>query len=67
MSAWFTVYSPQSLKHIRPADVAAFLHGPKVDWYILAETFGIEDEAVVERAADALRVKRRSRQTWGVV
>ncbi len=56
MSAWFTVYSPQSLQHVTPADVAAYLRGPKVDWYALAEAFGIEDEAVVERAASALRV-----------
>ncbi|MGL6073869.1 MAG: hypothetical protein ACRC8S_06890 [Fimbriiglobus sp.] len=57
MSAWFTVYSTQSLQHITPADVAAYLRGPKVDFDILAETFGIEDKAVVERAVEALRVE----------
>lgn len=57
MAAWFSVYSPQSLDHVRPADVAAFLDGPSMDWYILAETFGIEDEAVVEQAESALRVE----------
>jgi hypothetical protein len=32
MSAWFTVYSPQTLRHVQPADVADYLHGPNVDW-----------------------------------
>jgi hypothetical protein len=56
MSAWFTVYSPQSLQHLTPTDVTTYLGGPKVDWYILAEMFGIEDEAVVDQAVSALRV-----------
>jgi hypothetical protein len=57
VAAWFTVYSPRTLSHVTPADVAAFLTGPRVDWYTLAEGFGIEDEAAVERAASALRVE----------
>src|SRR5579862_6665685 len=65
MSAWFSVYSPQSLHRVRPADVAAFLHAPEVDWYILAETFGIEDEAAVERAVSALHVKPATRRKLG--
>ena len=67
MSAWFTVYSPQSLQHVKPADVAAFLHGPKVDWYILAETFGIEDEAAVDRAVCGPAGRAGRRQARGVV
>lgn len=57
MAAWFTVYSPRPLSHVTPPDVTAFLTGPRVDWYTLAEGFGIEDEAVVERAVVALRVE----------
>jgi hypothetical protein len=56
MAAWFTVYSPPSLRRVTPATLAAHVRGPQLDWYILAESFGIEDEAAVERAADALRV-----------
>lgn len=57
MAAWFTVYCTRSVRTVTPADLAAHLRGPKLDWYILAETFGIEDEAAVKRAADALRVE----------
>jgi hypothetical protein len=57
MAAWFTVYSPQSLRHVTPPALATHLRGPKLDWYTLAETFGIEDEAVVEKAVEALRVE----------
>lgn len=56
MAAWFTVYSPRSLRHVTPADVAAFLSGPKVDWFILAEAFGIEDDEAIEQAVAALKV-----------
>jgi hypothetical protein len=56
MAAWFTIYSPESLRHVTPAEVAAFLHGPMVDWFTLAETFGIEEDEVVERAVAALKV-----------
>lgn len=57
MSAWFSVYSPQKLRQVKAAEVAAYFRGPKMDWYILAETFGIEDEAVVKQAVAALRVE----------
>lgn len=56
MSAWFTVYSRQSLKHITPADIAAHLRGPGMDWDTTAEGFGIDDEAIVKRAVSAMRV-----------
>ena len=56
MAAWFTVYCTCSVRHVTPADLAAHLLGPKLDWYTLAETFGIEDEAAIERAAETLRV-----------
>jgi hypothetical protein len=56
MAAWFTVYSPKSLQHVTPPDLAEYLQGPKVDWFILAETFGIDDEEVVERAVTGLKV-----------
>ena len=65
MSAWFTLYCQQSLQHVRPADVAVFLHGPKVDWDILAETFGIEDEATVDRTVSALQIKPAVRRKLG--
>jgi hypothetical protein len=55
VSAWFTVYCPKSLQHLTPADVVAFLTGPTVDWYTLAETFGIDDDEAVERAVAALK------------
>lgn len=56
MAAWFTVYSPTPLRHVTCAGVAAVLTGPKLDWYTLAEGFGIEDEGAVERAVAALTV-----------
>jgi hypothetical protein len=56
MAAWFTVYCTRAVRHVTPADLAAHLRGPTVDWYTLAEAFGIEDEVTVERATDALRV-----------
>lgn len=57
MAAWFTVYCTRSVRQVKPEDLVAHLRGPKIDWYTLAETFGIEDDAAVERAADALRVE----------
>jgi hypothetical protein len=56
MSAWFTVYNPRHLHHVTPADIAAYLTGATVDWYALAEAFGIEDEAAVDKAVAGLRV-----------
>jgi hypothetical protein len=56
MSSWFTVYSPRPLLHLTTANVTAHLTGPSVDWHTLAETFGIEDEAAVDKAVSRLRV-----------
>lgn len=56
MATWFTVYSPKPLRHITPADVASFLTGPMLDWHTLAEGFGIDDEAVIDRAVEALSI-----------
>lgn len=56
MSAWFTVYSPVSLAPVTAEKLAAHLRGPHLDWYTIAESFGIEDEEVVDRAVNALRV-----------
>lgn len=57
MAAWFTVYCRQSLAHVTRDDMAAHLRGPKLDWDILAETFGIEDDALVKQGIAALRIK----------
>lgn len=56
MAAWFTVYSRKSLQHITADDLAGYLHGPTVDWYILSESFGIEDDEVVRRAVAGMQV-----------
>jgi hypothetical protein len=55
MASWFTVYCARSVSHVTAADLTAALGA--VDFYTVAEEFGIEDEAVVERALSQLRVE----------
>ena len=55
MAAWFTVYCTRSVRHVTAADLTAALGA--VDFYTVAEGFGIEDEAAGERAAGALRAQ----------
>ena len=55
MAAWFTAYCTRSVRHVTAADLTAALGA--VDFYTVAEGFGIEDEAAVERAVGALRVQ----------
>lgn len=54
MSAWFTIYSRQRIK-CSAKDIARALD--QVDFYAVAEGFGIDDDAVVERALSALRLE----------
>ncbi len=56
MATWFTIYSKRPVRGVTLEKLQAHLRGPKLDWYSLAESFGIEDEAEVERAVDALQV-----------
>jgi hypothetical protein len=55
MAAWFTVYCSRSVHHVTAADLTAGLGA--VDFDTVAEGFGIEDEAAVERAVANLRVQ----------
>jgi hypothetical protein len=55
MAAWFTVYCTRSVRSVTATDITVALGA--VDFYTTAESFGIEDEAVVERAVSVLRVQ----------
>ncbi|HEY7153516.1 MAG TPA: hypothetical protein VH575_06125 [Gemmataceae bacterium] len=55
MASWFTVYCSRSVSHVTAGDITAALDA--VDFYTVAEGFGIEDEAVVEQALSRLRVE----------
>ena len=55
MASWFTVYCTRLVSHVTTEDLAAALDA--VDFYTVAEGFGIEDETVVEQALSQLRVK----------
>lgn len=56
MAAWFTVYCPRPVEAVTAGDLAAALGPGAVDFYALAEGFGIEDDATVRRAVVALAV-----------
>jgi hypothetical protein len=58
VAAWFTVYCTRTVQQITAADIQAALGA--VDFFTVAEGFGIEDEAAVERAMSALRVESAS-------
>jgi uncharacterized protein YbaR (Trm112 family) len=55
MASWFTVYCTRSVSHVTAEAITAALQA--VDFYTVAEGFGIEDEAVVKQAMSQLRVE----------
>jgi hypothetical protein len=55
MAAWFTVHCTLSVKGVTAADLTTALAA--VDFYTVAQEFGIEDEAVIRPAVSALRVQ----------
>ena len=57
MASWFTVYCTRSVQHVTTAELTAALGPARVDFYTLAEGFGIDDESGVERAIAALNVE----------
>lgn len=63
MAWWLTVYCRRPVSGLAPAQLLAGIRGEDhetlagVDYWTLAEGFGIEDEAVVDAALDLLRVR----------
>jgi hypothetical protein len=63
MAWWLTVYCRKPVSALAPAELLAGLRDEDrsapagVDYWTLAEHFGIEDEAVVDAALDVLRVR----------
>ncbi len=55
MGTWFTVYCKRSVRSVTVTDLTAALGA--VDFYTVAEGFGIEDEQAIGRAVSALRVQ----------
>jgi hypothetical protein len=55
MAAWLTVYCTRSVSHVGAGDLLKSLD--VIDFYTVAEGFGIEDEAAVEQALAQLRVE----------
>ncbi|HVL12226.1 MAG TPA: hypothetical protein VM529_06660 [Gemmata sp.] len=56
MAAWLTVYCSTTVAHITPSDLLSLLRGLDDPW-TLAEGFGIEDEAEVDRALVRLQIE----------
>ena len=55
MASWFTAYCTRSMRNVTAADLTAALDA--VDFDTVAEGFGIEDEALIERAVSRLEVE----------
>ncbi len=63
MAWWLTIYCREPVSALSPAQLLVGIRGEDpsalagVDYWTLAEHFGIEDEAVVDAALDLLRVR----------
>jgi hypothetical protein len=55
MAAWLTIYCARAVDQVKAEDLEAVLE--KADLFTLAERFGIEDEEVVSRAQDLVRIE----------